>query len=94
MWTENVSSSSLTMQEHLEEGEKWRELLTTQSLTARVSKARRLLLAFVLFSIPLLSAPLPDWIIDLAVSTEITLQTNFISMVYEKAVPPPCWIRP
>jgi hypothetical protein len=40
-------------------GEKWGELLTLQSLAARVSKARRLLLAFLLFSIPLLSARLP-----------------------------------
>jgi hypothetical protein len=31
-------------------------------LAARVSKARRLLLAFLLFSIPLLSARLPGWI--------------------------------
>jgi hypothetical protein len=30
-------------------------------LAARVSKARRLQLAFILFSIPLLSAQLPDW---------------------------------
>jgi hypothetical protein len=48
------------MQEHLGEGEMWGELLTMQSLAARVSKARRLQLAFILFSIPLLSAQLPD----------------------------------
>ncbi len=55
MSTQHMSFSSLTMQEHLEEGEKWGELLTMQSLAARVRKVRRLLLAFVLFPIPLFS---------------------------------------
>jgi hypothetical protein len=51
-----------------------------QSLAARVSKVRRLLLAFVLFPIPLLSvARLNE--INLAVSTEITLQTNLVKVL-------------
>jgi hypothetical protein len=34
MSTQHLSFSRVTMQEHLEEGEKWGELLTMQSLAA------------------------------------------------------------